>query len=80
MRGEPQDRKTKNYVLMRSIKDYGMGIVIFGFGLFLAFARKLGFEFSIDPVLRYSFVAMFMVYGAWRMYRGYKKNYFSDND
>ena len=63
---------------MRSIMDYGMGAVIFGFGVFFAFAPKLGFNFSIDSRFRYAFAILCVVYGGFRIYRGYMKNYFSE--
>jgi hypothetical protein len=78
MNEDPKDRKTKNYILMRSVMDYGMGGLIFGFGLFFAFADKLGLGFSIEPFFRYFFAGLCIIYGAFRIYRGYKKNYFSE--
>jgi hypothetical protein len=71
-----QQRKEKNYSLMRSVKDYGMGIVILCFGFFFAFSEKLGFNFSVEPLLKYFFAGLCIIYGGWRIYRGYKKNYF----
>ena len=55
--------------------DYGMGLVIFSFGVFLLFSERLGFDFEIEPFFRYFFAGMCLIYGAWRMYRGYQKNY-----
>jgi hypothetical protein len=75
---EPTDRKAKNYILRRSVLDYGMGAIIMGFGLFFAFADKFGIAFNITPVFRYFFVGLCIIYGAFRIYRGYKKNYFSE--
>lgn len=73
-----QDRKTKNYILRRSIMDYGMGGLIFGVGVFFAIAEKLGFNFTLDAWVRYFFAGLCMLYGGWRIYRGYRKNYFSE--
>ena len=72
---EQRERRVKNYVLMRSIMDIGMGLVIFGFGVFLFLAPRLGIEFNVEPLFRYFFAGMCVVYGGWRIYRGYKKNY-----
>ena len=55
--------------------DYGMGLVIFSFGIFLLISERLGFNFEIEPFFRYFFEGMCLIYGAWRIYRGYKKNY-----
>ncbi len=72
---DQRERRTKNYILMRSIMDMGMGLVIFGFGVFLFLAPKLGIEFNVEPLFRYFFAGMCVIYGGWRGYRGYKKNY-----
>jgi len=58
--------------------DYGMGVVILGFGVFFAFASKFGFNFTIDSFFRYFFAGLCALYGGFRIYRGYKKNYFSE--
>jgi hypothetical protein len=78
MNTDPSGRKAKNYILRRSVLDYGMGALIIGFGLFFLFAERFGIEFSITPAFRYAFVVLCIVYGGFRMYRGYKKNYFSE--
>ena len=53
-----------------------MGAMIFGFGVFLLIAPKLGYEFSIDNLYRYAFAGLCFLYGGFRAYRGYKQNYF----
>lgn len=70
------DRRTKGYILMRAIMDYGMGILIFCLGIFFLLAPKLGFGFEVEDFYRYFFSALCLIYGGWRVYRGYKKNYF----
>lgn len=72
------ERSAKNYILRRSLLDFGMGAIIMGFGLFFAFADKFGIQFTVTPGFRYAFTALCIVYGGFRMYRGYKKNYFSE--
>lgn len=74
-----EKRKRKQVSLMRSIMDYGMGILILFLGLFLFFRDKLDLSFNdrfppndIDKI----FGVVFAIYGTWRIYRGYKKNYF----
>lgn len=78
MNVDSTDRKAKNYIIRRSLLDYGMGAIIMGFGIFFAVAEKFGIEFNITPAFRYAFVGLCIIYGAFRMYRGYKKNYFSE--
>jgi hypothetical protein len=71
-------KKRKAYINRRSVMDFGMGLIIAGFGVFFAVSDKLGFEFSIDPILRYAFAGLCLIYGLFRIYRGYKKNYFNE--
>jgi hypothetical protein len=75
---DPTDEKGKSYILRRSILDYGRGGIILCFGVFLLIAEKIGFEFTMKPVLRYLLGGVFIIYGAFRIYTGYKKNYFSE--
>lgn len=73
---ELSDRE-KGYLRMRSIMDFGMGILWTGMGVFVIFIKK----FSLDMAERYDstafkiFGAVCIVYGLFRVYRGYKKNY-----
>ncbi|HMH20756.1 MAG TPA: hypothetical protein VK563_03220 [Puia sp.] len=76
MENEAPDRRKKAYALRRAILDYGMGVIILGFGVFLLIAPRLGFSFSIDNFFRYIFSGLCLLYGGWRFYRGYQKNYF----
>ncbi|MEO5995565.1 MAG: hypothetical protein ABIN89_02610 [Chitinophagaceae bacterium] len=78
MQPDQSEKRAKNYVVMRSVMDFGMGLVILGFGIFLIIAPRIGIEFNIEPFFRYFFAAMCIVYGSWRIYRGYKKNYYSE--
>lgn len=71
-----EEKKKKYYVNRRAIMDYGMGLIIGGFGVFFALSDKLGFSFGIDPFFRYFFAGLCLLYGGFRVYRGYKKNYF----
>ena len=77
MENEADDARKKGYVLRRAILDYGMGIIIFGFGVFFLVGPKLGFSFSIGNDLRYMFAGLCLLYGGFRVYRGSKKDYFN---
>jgi hypothetical protein len=72
-----QDNRTRNYRTRRSIMDYGMGIVIIALGIFFLLASRFGVSFNIDNLFRYLFGGLCILYGAFRVYRGYKKNYFN---
>ena len=76
MENEAPDRRKRVYALRRAILDYGMGALIFGFGVFLLIAPKLGYAFSVDDLYRYAFAGLCFLYGGFRAYRGYKQNYF----
>ena len=75
---EYERKKRKEISGMRSIMDYGMGILIILVGLFFLLHGKLKMKFANFPSsgLDYVFGVMCLVYGGWRLYRGYKKNYF----
>lgn len=66
---------------MRTITNYGMGIIIIAFGFFFMFPTQTTWEVfhkNYDPVLLKMLAVLCWVYGAFRLYRGYKKNYFRD--
>jgi hypothetical protein len=71
------DSRKRGYVLRRAIMDYGMGIIIFGIGVFSLVAPKLGFVFGITNDLRYFFAGLCLLYGGFRVYRGSQKKYFN---
>ena len=76
---EYEKRKRKQVSGMRSIMDYGMGIVILLGGLFIFFRGQLNLEFNKKyppDEMEKIFAVICFIYGAWRIYRGYKKNYF----
>jgi hypothetical protein len=77
MENMQEERRKKAYVVRRAILDYGMGVIIFGFGVFFLFAPKLGFDFGITKDMRYMFAGLCLLYGGFRVYRGSRKNYFN---
>jgi hypothetical protein len=79
MENEAPDRRKQGYILRRAILDYGMGIIIFGFGVLFLFAPKLGIPLSIDDLYRYIFSGLCLLYGGFRIYRGSRKDYFNNN-
>ncbi len=78
MNTNQQDNRKKQYTLMRSILDYGMGVIILLCGAFFLFSEKLGYRFELEPFFRYFFAFLCIIYGGWRIYRGYQKNYYSE--
>jgi hypothetical protein len=76
---EYEKKKRQRMALMRSLMDYGIGTLIIGAGLFFFFRKyfKIPFNETFPPDdIDIFFGAMCLVYGIWRIYRGYKKNYF----
>jgi len=76
---EYENKRQKQVGSMRSIMDYTMGIVFFCIGLYFLLYQKLNLNFlNREPsVLDYFIGGLFLLYGIWRFYRGYKKNYFN---
>ncbi|HEV9036198.1 MAG TPA: hypothetical protein VGQ51_06255 [Puia sp.] len=74
---ERPDRRKQSYALMRAIMDFGMGIIIVGFGILFLLAPLFKLQLSIDDLFRYIFAGLCLLYGGFRIYRGARKNYFN---
>ena len=70
--------REKGIIRMRTITNYGMGIFMIAVGFFFMFPTKYTHQYidKYEPVLIKFFAAICWLYGAFRIYRGYKKNYF----
>lgn len=78
---EYENKKRKQIVGMKSLMDYGMGILILFMGLFFLFRLKLGNipineRLGKPDTIEKVFGVFCIIYGAWRIYRGYQKKYF----
>ena len=77
---EQMNERDKGYVRMRSMMDIGMGILWIGMGIFIFFIKKfnagLAEKFG-DPTMKV-FAGICIIYGLFRIWRGYKKNYLRD--
>ena len=73
-----QEKHRQQGARMRSIMDYTMGIVFFCLGVFFVVYRFFGIRImDKDPsILDFIIGGIFIAYGSWRIYRGYKKNYY----
>jgi hypothetical protein len=78
MNKEEGDKRKRNYSLRRSIMDYGMGVFIVLIGVVIFLVPVLKLPFAMDNFERYMFSGLFVLYGAFRIYRGAQKNYFND--
>ena len=75
---EQLSERDKGFVRMRSITNYGMGVFLILMGFFFMFPFKLTRAFinQYDPLLIKVFAVICWLYGGFRIYRRYKKNYF----
>lgn len=76
---EYEKKKRKQVASMKSLMDYGMGLLILSAGVFFFFRDKFKLDFNerfppddLDKIIG----VLFIIYGVWRIYRGYRKNYF----
>ena len=71
-------KRDRRFMNARSIMDFGMGILWTAMGIFLMFIKKFntGLEANFDDPVMKIFGGICIVYGAFRIYRAIKKNYF----
>jgi threonine/homoserine/homoserine lactone efflux protein len=77
---EFEQKRRKQVSVVRSMMNYIMGIVFIFFGLYFLIYEQLDINiFNREPSsLDYLIGGLFIIYGLWRIYRGYKKNYFTE--
>lgn len=77
---EQMTDREKNLVRMKSITNYTMGVFFLAAGFFFMFPNKYsaGFIAKYDPLMMKIFAVVCWIYGLFRLYRGYAKNYFRD--
>lgn len=75
---EQLSERDKGIIRMRTITNYGMGAFMIIVGFFFMFPIKLTQAFinQYDPVLIKIFAVVCWLYGGFRIFRGYQKNYF----
>jgi hypothetical protein len=75
MENSARDSRDKNFRIMRMIYDLTMGLLMGALGSAMILAEKLGFVQVLDwgVTMRYSFGAIFLLYGVFRIYRGIKQ-------
>jgi threonine/homoserine/homoserine lactone efflux protein len=74
---EYENQRQKQVSQMRTITNYGMGVVFICAGIFFFVYEFLGIDLGREPSPVDKIIgALFVLYGIWRLYRGYKKNYF----
>ena len=70
-------QRNKQVAGMRSMLDYAMGVLIIFVGVFLIVRHK--FDLALNKrfppdIIDLLLGILFVIYGVWRVYRGYKKN------
>ncbi len=75
---EYEQQKRKQISRTRSLMDYVMGVLLFLIGVYFLVYQKMDMNvFNREPSsIDYVIGGLFVLYGAWRIYRGYKKDYF----
>ncbi|MGC4102256.1 hypothetical protein [Ferruginibacter sp.] len=75
---EQMSDREKHLVRMKSITNYTMGVFFIGVGFFFMFPIQSTQNFisKYDPTAIKLFAVICWIYGLFRLYRGYKKNYF----
>ena len=71
-----EDKRRKTSGVLHSVYDYVMGALWFCLGGFFLLHNKLGVELAgFDDTLLKIFGGAAVLYGGFRLYRGYRKNY-----
>ncbi len=77
MEPEYKNKQRKSYVIMRMTYDITFSLVILAMGIMMIFGKKLNISYvlTFDPLIRYMFGGLCLLYGGFRLYRGIKRDY-----
>jgi hypothetical protein len=77
---EPLSEREKGLVRMKSLTNYVMGLMIIVAGLFflIPIEATLNFHKRYDADMLKMMAIVCFIYGAFRIFRGYQKNYFRE--
>lgn len=67
---DDKERNTSSW--LRTIYDYTMGVLWLAVGIFFLFHKKWGYDLKLDVVLLNIFGVSSILYGLFRIYRGFK--------
>ena len=68
---DDKERNTSSW--LRVIYNYTMGVLWLAVGIFFLFHKKWGYDLRLDPILVNVFGVSAVLYGLFRIYRGFKK-------
>ena len=68
-----QEKRKKQGMVFRSIYDYVMGVLWLGVGIIFLLPKQFGLNLGFDLALTIIFGVSCLLYGTFRIYRGYKK-------
>ena len=77
MNNDLENRRRQSYTRLRMIYDFTMAGIILGMGFILFFGDKFGLDLiaDLDPLIRYGFGGLCLLYGCFRAYRGIRHDY-----
>ncbi len=76
--------RDKNIIRMRSITNYTMGVFFIAAGFFFMFPEMFPAKYTTTILTKYDsgtmkmFAIILWIYGLFRLFRGYSKNYFKN--
>ena len=73
-----QEQHRRRVSRMRSVMDFAMGTILTLIGMFFLLYGQFGYQMMgrKHNTIDYFIGGLFVLYGVWRIYRGYKKDYF----
>ncbi|MEO7530819.1 MAG: hypothetical protein ABIS69_05390 [Sediminibacterium sp.] len=71
-------KQKKSYNVMRMSYDFTIALLLLGMAVVMLFADKLGIDQlsgKDNDLFRYFFGSLCLLYGGFRLYRGFKRDY-----
>ena len=81
MEQDYRNRTRKSFATMRTIYNLTMAVLILAMAIVMFWGDKFNNDFinnivsELDPVIRYLFGGLCLLYGGFRLYRGIKREY-----
>jgi hypothetical protein len=77
MENKFRERSQKGYTNFRKVYDITMALLFLAVGASMFFIDKLGLNlvFTEEPMYKYGFAGICLLYGGFRLYRGIKQAY-----